>query len=249
MKNLLGDNTDFKNDNENIITANWNKVKIIFCTPSILYGVSYDEVMTHKVYGYYFKNSAIDSFSINQQLNRMRDPISFDLYIDKQFVKPQASLEACRKHIYTGHFEDYTNDKRSYSLVRSAIDELFIFDEYVKSYYGDLFYYIPYLLKKKGYTNINIVIGNSDKQKKYSEKAYNKILIDEFKKGILDKKKMDNVMIYLRSYGFDKQFINSDPELNKIEKEIRDNAMDIFIDDSGIRYLDLYRYQKLYNLL
>lgn len=235
IKKLLGDNVNIMK-NGDVITADWNKIKIIFTTPSILY----DEIKTHKVYGYYFKNSVLDSMLCNQQLNRIRSPISFDLYIEKHIEKPFSSLEACRKYIFNNDLEDFCNDKRKNVLARSAADELFIFDRYIQSYYNDLFYFVPYLLKKKGYTNINVIVEDEVKQTKYTAKKYNDILIKEFNDGTLDNKKKYHVLIYLRSYGFDKQFVKSDPKLNKIEKEIRDNAIDVFIDEKNVRCLQLY---------
>lgn len=73
-----------------INTEDWNRpeILIIFTTSSIIYGLSYDERETHKVYGYYFNNSPLNSNDCNQQINRIRFPISFNLYIERTTVNP-----------------------------------------------------------------------------------------------------------------------------------------------------------------
>lgn len=243
---LDDDNSKSDNDTEfkgKIITADWNKpeIKIIFCTPSILYGVSYDEKKTHKVYGYYFNNSPINSLNCNQQINRLRDPIEINLYIEKQIFRPYKDLETCEAYVYNQILEDESKEDKKYKKVCNAINELFIYDQYVDSYYNDIFYYLPYLLKKKGYTNINVVVNMEKSQKKYNDKDYNDILVNEYKEGKLDAKKTDSVNIYLKSFGFSKKFIREDEELAKIEKDIRDNVLEIFTNNKYTRCLELYK--------
>lgn len=225
-----------------IITADWNKVKIIFTTPSIIYGVSYDEIKTHKVYGYYFRNSVLNAMDCNQQLNRIRSPISFDIYIEKQRSRSFKNLESCEKHIYDNVMENYSGEKKSVKNAMIAINGLFIFDNYIKSYYDDLFYYVPYLLRKKGYVNINVkFVSDCEKQLSYTEKEYNKIMKEDYKEGIIDVKKMTQVSIYLASYGFNKLFVAQNPVLNKIEEEMTEKVIDIFLNPEYYRCLELYR--------
>lgn len=224
-----------------IITSKWNDVKIVFCTPAIIYGVSYDVQFSHKVYGFYFKNSTMNALLCYQQISRIRHPISFELYTEIDCsIKPDMNLEYRKEIVYNGEYSKIIDDKLPNYDNRVGITDLFIFDEYVKSHYNDLYFYIPYLLKKKGYTNINVITEKTEEQDSLTKDDYIDILVKEYNDGILDEKKLDNVSIYMRSFGFDSQMVNTDPELKHIEKEIRNKCMNVFIDDAGTRCLTLY---------
>ncbi|ARF08054.1 hypothetical protein Catovirus_1_104 [Catovirus CTV1] len=236
------DDPDIVHDfSHRIITADWNKpdIKIIFCTPSILYGVSYDEKYTHSVYGYYFANSPLNAMDCNQQINRPRVPREINLFIEKQICRPFKDLDTCCNHILENVFDNHF--KWTEFRECCAINELYIFDHYVKSHFSDIFYYLPYLLKKKGYVNINVIVKPREKQLAYTTKKYNEILVTEYKNGILDVKKMDSVNVYLKSFGFSKKFIDSNPKLDKIEKKIRDNVLDVFTNNKYTRCLELFK--------
>ena len=97
------------------------------------------------------------------------------------------------------------------------------------------------MLKKKGYVNINVIVKPREKQLAYTTKKYNEILVTEYKNGILDVKKMDSVNVYLKSFGFSKKFIDSNPKLDKIEKKIRDNVLDVFTNNKYTRCLELFK--------
>lgn len=224
-----------------IITSKWNDVKIVFCTPAIIYGVSYDIEYSHKVYGFYFKNSVMDAMLCNQQLNRIRHPISFEIYVETDFsTKPDINLDYRKEIIYNGEYSRIIDDKLPDYDNRVGVTDLFIFDEYIKSHYNDLYFYIPYLLKKKGYININVITEKAEQQDSLTNNEYIDILVEEYNNGTLDEKKMDSVSIYIRSFGFDSQIVHSDPELKIIEKSIRDDCMNVFMDDAGIRCLTIY---------
>lgn len=224
-----------------IMVCKWNnpEIKIIFASPSILYGISYDLEYTHAVYGFYFRRGPLSSLDLNQQLNRIRCPTSFELYIEREYVKPK-KLDDIRNEEYS-KCKDVHNDKLEDYIARIADTDLMIYDDYIKSHFDDLFYYIPFLLKKKGYTNINIITEGEEKQTKLSKKEHVDLLVKEYEEGVLDEKKADSITIFMRSFGFDKKIVNTDPELKEIEKSIRDNAMEIFVSDSGMRCLNLYK--------
>lgn len=207
----------------------------------IIYGVSYDIEYSHKVYGFYFKNSVMDAMLCNQQLNRIRHPISFEIYVETDFsTKPDINLDYRKEIIYNGEYSRIIDDKLPDYDNRVGVTDLFIFDEYIKSHYNDLYFYIPYLLKKKGYININVITEKAEQQDSLTNNEYVDILVEEYNNGTLDEKKLDSVSIYMRSFGFNGQMVNSDPELKIIEKSIRNDCMNVFMDDAGIRCLALY---------
>ena len=155
------------------------------------------------MYGYYFNNSPLNSNDCNQQINRIRFPISFNLYIERTTVNLFKTLEECENYI-TSYFSNDLMSNNKFFREAGAINNLLIYDEYIRSYFDDIFYYLPYLLKKK--------------TKKYSGKEYIDIIKEEYNNGSLDTKKSDITTIYLNSFGFNKRIVNNNPKLLEIEK-------------------------------
>ena len=225
-----------------INTVDWNKpkIKIIFATPSILYGLSFDEDRTHKIYGIYYNKSPLNALDCNQQINRIRKPISIDLYIEKAIYYPYKDLETAEKYINDNLPEDIIINKK-YLKIQTAIDNLFIYDEYLRSHLNDIYYYLPYLLKMKGYNNIIAEVESDDKQLKYTNLEYNNIIINEYNKNILDEKKTDDITIKLNSFGFNSQIVKNNNELLETENNIKEKVLNIFTNNKYFRCLELYK--------
>lgn len=226
--------------NEKIITDCWNdkELKIIFTTPSIIYGLSYDLEKTHHIYGFYFNNSPLDAMSCNQQINRIRKPISINLYIENAINYSYLTLEQAENRIMEQNEDIVVNKK--FSKVQAAINDLYIYDCFSESHLCDLFYYIPQLLKIKGYTNIKYNIDDHEKQDKYTSKKVNKIIIEEYNNKILDEKKMDDMTIKLNTFGFNSNYVKNNEELLKKENTFKSQIMEIFADNAKYRTLNLY---------
>ena len=57
------------------------KEKNILCSPKIIYGVDYNLEKTHHVYAFYDENSEIDIFTYYQQMRRIRDAKSLNIFM------------------------------------------------------------------------------------------------------------------------------------------------------------------------
>ncbi|ARF08063.1 hypothetical protein Catovirus_1_113 [Catovirus CTV1] len=228
---------------QTINTADWNKIRIrfVFCTPSVLYGLSYDEIKTHAVYGFYFNNGPLDALLANQQINRIRHPRGISLYIEKSVYISFNTLDNAEEFIYSHIPREDDFYSKKHVKIEAAINNLFIYDEYLKSHLNDLFYYLPYLLRIKGYVNISIVADTEDKQKKFSNKEYNEILIKEYNDDVLDGKKLNDVTIKMNKYGFNTRIVKNTEQLLEFEDEVREKVLPIFTNNKHFRCLELYK--------
>ena len=87
-----GNDNDFSEVNEI-----W-KEKIILCSPKIIYGVDYNLEKTHHVYAFYDENNEIDVLTYYQQINRIRDAKSLNIFM-KQKPKKIEMIEGIKKKI------------------------------------------------------------------------------------------------------------------------------------------------------
>ena len=77
----LGFVTDFNNVNE--IWQNYN----IMVSPKVIYGIDYNIKNTHHVYGFFNDSSDIDVILDYQQISRVRQPKSLNIYIKQKLSK------------------------------------------------------------------------------------------------------------------------------------------------------------------
>ena len=87
-----GNDNDFSEVNEI-----W-KEKNILCSPKIIYGVDYNLEQTHHVYAFYDENNEIDVLTYYQQINRIRDAKSLNIFI-KQNPKKIEMIKGIKAEI------------------------------------------------------------------------------------------------------------------------------------------------------
>ena len=82
-----GNKEDFAN-----IDKKWRNMNV-FCSPTVQYGLSYDELNTHHTFSYCYRNTAT-AFDNVQQAYRIRHPISFHVYIHKGKPKKETQNDS-----------------------------------------------------------------------------------------------------------------------------------------------------------
>jgi hypothetical protein len=138
-------------------------------SPTIGPGLSYDNKNTHHVCGLYFADNDMSSCQHLQQLARVRHPISINLWIDekdnKDFFESREQIE----EFYESYEEKeniFKNKRVQKCIQLGAIKRKYIkyieplltfyYDElWHKQQYSNLQYWIPELLKQKGFYNYN----------------------------------------------------------------------------------------------
>jgi len=130
----------------------------IFCTPRIIYGIDYNKSNTHKVYSFN-RGKTINVSSINQQIGRIRQPISINIFLDSTVKRYNEyhTLEQFEKDINTFKdgcelkFKEYTNDDILITTLKQFWLE-YRFNNYILgSFYK---YHLTNFFRDKKYTNI-----------------------------------------------------------------------------------------------
>lgn len=148
------------------LNSKW-KNAVIFCSPTILYCLSYDIEYTHHTFGHYTKKS-LDSLQCCQQLHRIRQPISMNLYIKNPYMSEHYnSIEQFKK----SYNFDYENIQTFNIPLTLNVDEMiklkrrlnFMAEEFMIMFYALKYkqhlltkfkdFYIEQFLKAKGFVN------------------------------------------------------------------------------------------------
>jgi len=148
FSSIDGDKDEFMKTNE------W-KDKIVFCTPTVLYGI--DCNYSGHVIGFYY-GASMNSRHVCQQLARIRKPIKIQLYFDNIGYHQQFfSIEdvATERNSVGGKlstaFTAEMAQKWSPDMISSYKDYVFE-KEYLDSAYANLHYHVLDILKSKGHS-------------------------------------------------------------------------------------------------
>jgi hypothetical protein len=163
------------------------KNKFVFCSPSVIYGIDYNNINTHYVFGYYF-GGTIDALGSYQQSGRVRHPIAIHIYI----------AEHVETHFYNSIYEMIRETDNALCDDENYLDFIEKEDDFIKAFrdfYYDYKYlsyrlenhrfHLPIFLKEKGFVNIKFddeEVGD----KKDIDKKNKKIMSDNTKE-IVDK--------------------------------------------------------------
>lgn len=242
-----------------IDTKDWPKHRVIFCTPTIVYGC--DAHTDGDVFGFYFNANHFDSMDINQQINRERNPRSMHLYLAPIKSKPYDSMKQCEaesSQTFGLSYNAKIRDAREYLKAVSVLTDLIIYEEYRKSHHLNIRFHVPDLLRSKGYTNITHVpdsqsiIGFKALNRKSFNQINNKKLLDAYADSKSESKACTDIQNKLKVFGFndketfrkfilervrDEHKIKTSPKsLSKSkEKEIIE-----LIETTEAKYMDLF---------
>lgn len=186
---------------EKINTELWKDKKIIFATPTIIYGC--DSIYNFNVFGIYYNAHHFCAMDIDQQINRERNPKSFHLYIENVYKKPYSTLKKAKENIKSSiqiSYDLVNEDK--YKKYIKALRKLYIYETYRLSYHENIKFYTIELLKKKGYKNIMFNFDNN--------KTFDKIKIEEITNNLIE------------------NFVNNDNDLDVKKKNDIIDKLDIF---------------------
>lgn len=243
------------NEGEKYInTVEWKHKRVIFCTPSVLYGC--DSNYKFHVYGFYFKSYHMVATDIDQQINRERQPKSINLYIPDMYIKPFNTLEQAEKD---GKLDININTSlKSVSKYINPLRDILVYEDYRKSYHLNLKHHVIDLLKKKGYVNINFELRKSKKYNIITKTEYIKTLIEKYhssdfkndiftrennnflkdlrdNKNILETDKfMCDLMTKLELFSLE---YTMNDETDKYYNDIINNHLDIFLDRKKFKQL------------
>ena len=193
-----------------ILTNTWKNYKVVFCTPTILYGIDYNKNDYH-VFGIHFNQNTIDGMGINQQLNRVRKPLSINLHTFdvKSYAYETYDLfvENCNEAFDFGK-KKMNNDKEKYDEMEKAMTELYRYESYRQSHHYNIRHHVLDLLRSKGYNKISINREYS-KPVNVDEAKFRKGKRKEWMKMWKNKtdypfeKKIDDINNKLRAFGLD----------------------------------------------
>lgn len=199
---------------EKIDTNTW-KNKFVFTTPTIIYGIDFNEDKTHKVYSFNYGNT-ISALGINQQINRIRKPKEINIYVSSKktylFRTWEKYLETYKTIKYEDDNLNITNEFRS-SL--NNLHKRFDFTELQLSSFVD--YYLTQFLKNKGYKTINII-----KEDKYDIVYCYDLIKKLTKKELINIFKMNKIKKYskLSKGKMINYFFENQDKIEKIDNDI-----------------------------
>jgi len=233
------------NDGEkNIDSKLWKNKRVIFTTPTIVYGI--DSKHKLNVFGVYYSANHFDAQDCNQQLNRERLPESMHIYIANQYIKSFESVEKAKekgklnmKIIYS-----IRDDDEIRSLIK-PLENLLYYKDYRESHYLNLRHHIIDLLRRKGYYNFNYIYDKAEKEFTLKREQFINMKLNEYKKYEATDKRIDDVESKLEMFNLKINTDITNNELLEEYKKIIENHLDIFIDER--KFKNLVYYSKFKN--
>jgi hypothetical protein len=187
----------------------------------------------------------MDVSAMKQQLDRVRNPISINLYCENHMVKPYTSMNdkeiitSTDKVVITATFKTI-----KYKEELDILKYLYKYEKYKKSYYGNTIYYLCKLLRDKGYHNFDFN-PMYDSGTNLSKKEYDEILTKEIEENKIDDKLRDDIIDKYKCFGFT---LTDLCNLNKdSQKDILMKLLPIVLDNGKTRNLLNYmkfKYEK-----
>lgn len=185
-----------------IDTTQWFKddVKVVFATPSIVYGIDYNLPGVHTC-GFYFAGNTMDAMGANQQINRIRKPESIHIFMNDNKCDSFDSIETvttqCNVNDLGLKVNGSIQNVIDNMVTMKAIVELRAYDKFRESYHNNLRHHLLQLMRAKGYYNINVIsegpaveVVKMDKKTFQAEQKQKALIIDSYEfKG--DKKFQD----------------------------------------------------------
>ena len=240
---------------ESINTDLWKNKRVIFATPTILYGI--DCNLSLNVFGCYYNASHLDAMDLNQQLNRERKPESINLYIENAVSKPYLSVQeyVAKEESFNmpnTHLNMKMDENGNFIVMKyiQALMSLVGYEGYRKSNHNNLRLQILELLRQKGYTDINYHIDINEKLKIMSKKEHLKKVNEEFNNYDSmtgDYKRREDIIKKLSIFG-----LNGKSNVLSMFPKLKDELIDLtssenmhyFIDNSKFNQLMNYRMYK-----
>ena len=144
-----------------INTEDW-KDKWVFTTPTIIYGIDYNYPKTHKIYSLNY-GGTISALGINQQIGRIRQPISIDIFVEdmyyvvfwswEHFLHTFTTLKNNNLDMEIKMSEYLKKVGKGYLEKLNRLHQYYRYTEdYLKTH---IVYHLTNLLKGKGYVNIS----------------------------------------------------------------------------------------------
>lgn len=234
-----GDQSDFSNVD---LIWKWNDIG---CSPTLLYGISYNLKYTHHVICLYFNKIEMSADMYMQQIARVRHPMSISIFVDnycEQFYYESKNdlieyYKLDNKVVEIGKVCEYDWDilKRIESLCN------FFYDESYHVYkYKCLQYYLPKLLNKKGFINYEIIKEN-EFQTKYIFSKIEKDIIEICSKFGNDQLNNGMMVKYKKRMEKYRLSIDSDMEdLKFVFDEEYSNALYAYFEQKTREYINKY---------
>lgn len=149
-------------------------MRVVFTTPSIVYGIDYNKEDIH-TFAFYMKGNTLDAMGMNQQINRIRKPKHISIYMNNNKFTPFESLEETKESIDVSNLNLKINGTVNKALeniiTMGAIIELRAYDKYRESHHYNTRHHLLQLLRGKGFYDIS-VIADGNKVEYISKEAF-----------------------------------------------------------------------------
>lgn len=213
-------------DPNEINTDDWED-KWVFTTPTIIYGVDYNGKETHKIYSFNW-GGTISALGINQQIGRIRQPISMDIFIEEkgvgifwsweQFLETFTYLK--QNHLILDELCVKDIDKDFLDRL-NRLNQRFTYKHLFLSSYIE--YHLKNLLGGKGYTNIKVDEEELDNIEK--ERFTDKALIKYLKERNVER--TEELQLLVDRFNFN--------DLTKVLKDIGLDLEEVYYNDTQLR--------------